>query len=134
MKKQKKAFSLIEVIIATWIISVTVFWVYKLIWENTKIISNSWNYLQANSLFPVLEECIENINSDFSKQSGSYNIFLWDSLTWCTNNTDLNIIDNIEYNLSATITSTWSKFIDWELSISSDEVKTMTWSYKQIKK
>ena len=61
MKKNIPWFTLIEVIIATWIITIAVFWVYKLISENTKIISNSTNYTQSILLFPVLEQCIENI-------------------------------------------------------------------------
>lgn len=134
MKKIKIAFSLIEVVIATSIISITVFWVYRLIWENTKIISNSWNYLQANSLFPVLEECIKNINSDFLILSGAYDIYLWGSLTWCIISSNKTNIDNIDYSLSALITNTWSNYIDWGLSISSDEVRTMTWIYRQNKK
>ena len=128
MKKYIKAFSLIEVVIATWIISITVFWVYKLIWENTKIISNSWNYLQINSLFPVLEECIENlwISSDTS-------IYLWNNLDSCIKSSSWTIIDNITYNLSANITNSWTNYIDWELVIDSEQNKTQTWFYKQIK-
>lgn len=55
----KKAFSLIEVVVATWILSIAVFWVYKMIWENNKIINNSNNFLNKTALFPVLETCIE---------------------------------------------------------------------------
>lgn len=134
MRKNKYAFSLIEVIIATAIISVTVFWVYKLIWENTKIISNSWNYLQLYSLFPVIEWCIENLNSNFTWTIWIYYFYLGNNIQSCEYNSSWTIIDNIEYKLSWEITSTWISFTDWKLIISSDEVKTQTWIYKQIKK
>ena len=60
MKKNIKAFSLIEVVIAAGILSVTVFGVYKLIGENHKLINNSDNYLTLNNLFIPLQECIKN--------------------------------------------------------------------------
>lgn len=136
MVYQKKWFSLIEVIIATSIITIAVFWVYKLIWENTKIISNSWNYIQVNSLFPALEECIENIWLDQLNSATwtEYDFNFWASLetcsTWITENI---IIDNLKYNLKWIIKNSWTDFIDWELQINSDEVNTVTWSYMQIK-
>ena len=57
MKKNNKAFTLIEVIVATGILMISVFWVYKLIWENAKLINNSDNYLQLNLLFSPLSSC-----------------------------------------------------------------------------
>lgn len=136
MYNQKKGFSLIEVIIATSIITISVFWVYKLIWENTKIINNSWNYIQVNSLFPILEECIENIwfSSFNSVIWTEYNFNFWIDLstcsTWTTNDV---IIDNLNYNLTWIIKNSWVDFIEWELQINSDEVNTVTLNYKQIK-
>jgi prepilin-type N-terminal cleavage/methylation domain-containing protein len=75
MKKYIKAFTLIEVIIATTILSIAVFGVYKLIGENTKIIQNSDNYFKANSLLPSITNCIENIGFDTFKsiQQNNYN-------------------------------------------------------------
>ena len=99
MNKKNKAFSLIEVIIAAWILSLTFFWVYKLIWENTKIISNSSNYTTANSLFLPFKECIKN-NSDSDtniKFNKTFYIWLKDcevktTETWIT-------INNVDYIL-----------------------------------
>ena len=138
MRQDKNAFSLIEVVIATSIITISVFWVYKLIWENTKIINNSSNYLQINSLFPVVEECIEKIWFSVFKDtwSNNYDFNFWNTLSLenCNTGTTFNvIIDNIEYYLKWIITNSWSDFIEWEISIRSDETKTVTWSYKQIK-
>lgn len=137
MIKNKNAFSLIEVVIATSIITITVFWVYKLIWENTKIINNSWNILQVRSIFPVLQECIENIGFSTYIQSiwQQYNFNFWSWMEEC--NIGLgNIveIDNLEYIIKWEVMNFWSDYIDWELSIKSDETKTITWSYKQIDK
>lgn len=134
MIKIIKAFSLIEVIIATSILTIAVFWVYKLIWENSKIINNSWNYFQINSLFPVLEECIENIWFDSFTQN-NYEFNFWLTGTWCVRGVGNKvIIDNLEYKLSWVITWSWSDYNNWELTISSDATKWVTQNYKQIKK
>ncbi len=62
MKKTKQAFSIIEVVVASIILSISVFWVFKLISENQKIINNSNNHNTANSLFISFQECLKNIN------------------------------------------------------------------------
>ena len=125
MQKNKTAFTLIEVIIASAILSVTVFWVYKLIWENTKLINNSGNYLQLNNLFLNLEECIKNKKSYFLSLSSwaTKKINFWNTSTWCViwNSTPVNI-DNIDYYLESKITWTWSNNIDFELKIEWDWV------------
>ncbi|MFK7780133.1 MAG: prepilin-type N-terminal cleavage/methylation domain-containing protein [Candidatus Gracilibacteria bacterium] len=136
MKYYKKGFSLIEVIIATSIITIAVFGVYRLIGENTKIINNSGNYIQVNSLFPVLEECIENIgfSSLISATGTKYNFNFGADLNVCeTGTTNIVTIDNLEYSLKGIIKDTGDDFIEWELYINSDEVRTLTGTYKQIK-
>ena len=134
MVKNKSAFTLIEVVIATSIITLTVFGAYKLIWENIKIINKSWNLQQTKALFPLLEECIENIwFNTFNLSEYSFNFWV-DNLgcsIWDSNDI---IIDNIEYGIKWTIIDSTIDFIDWELSIKSSETKTLTWFYKQIKK
>jgi Tfp pilus assembly protein PilV len=139
MKYWIKWFSLIEVVIATSIISISVFWIYKLIWENTKIINNSSDYLQVNSLFPILENCIENIwfsSIDTYSVDDKIDFNLWD--TWSLNECNISwsdkvIIDDVEYELSSIIKNKTSEYIELELQISSEKTKTMTWYYKQIK-
>jgi len=116
-------FTLIEVIIASAILSVTVFWVYKLIWENTKLINNSGNYLQLNNLFLNLEECIKNKKSDFTSLTiwTTKKINFWNTSTWCVIwNSNPVSIDNIDYFLETKITWTWSSYIDFELKIEWD--------------
>jgi len=142
MKKNKKAFTLIEVIVATSILMMSVFWVYKLIWENMKLINNNDNYLQLHSLFPVLESCIDEIwYSNFPNNFPSAVLSLpnkydfWNNMNWCTNNSSswIIILDNIEYNLSSQILSWGLDFIDFELKISAEWVWSYTWSYKLVK-
>jgi hypothetical protein len=137
MIQNKYWFSLIEVVIATSIITITVFWVYKLIWENTKIITNSSNYLQVHSLFPVLENCLDNLWYSKFPIKETYRFYLWSSwsLKWCSkNNLWVVVIDNINYILKSKMLEKGSNYINWELQISSEETNTMTWFYRQIKK
>ena len=135
MKINKKAFSLIEILIATSILSIAVFWVYRLIWENTKTISNSDNLLNANNMIFPLKECIENIWFDTFKSSTkiNYSFNFWSDsnkcLTWATS---VNF-NEIEYNLTWNITGSWETYIDWELWIYTDLTWNITKTYKQIK-
>lgn len=137
MHKTKKWFSLIEIIIATWIITISVFWVYRLIWENTKLINGSWNYTQAYSLFPVFKECLINIWIDWITDKSiwsEYWIFLWDDFDSCELSNSWVVLDNIDYYLLWNITNASSDFIDWQLNINSDSVDNITLDFKQIKK
>jgi len=113
-------FTLIEVIIASAILSITVFWVYKLIWENSKLINNSDNYLQLNNLFLNLEECIKSKKTDYYTESinSTKKYDFWINLNWCNNNSyTWVLIDNINYYLKSKITWTWADYIDFELEI-----------------
>lgn len=133
-QKEKKWFSLIEVVIATAIISITVFWIYKLISENTKIINNSWNYFLINSLFPSLEECIDNIPPS-SFVSGIYYFSFWNNLKSCSVQTTetWTIIDNIIYKMRGEIITNWLSDIEWNLYIWSENTKDIMKNYRQIK-
>lgn len=126
----KKAFSLIEVIVATSILSIAVFWVYKMIGENSKIVINSNNYLNVSLLFPIIETCIESSWITMSKY-----IDLWSDYKSCTysDSSVINKIDNIDYILFADMKNILSKSIVWEISISSDYTNTSTWIYIQKK-
>lgn len=123
-QKNKRAFSLIEIIIASSILSITVFWVYKLISENYKLINNSENYLQINNLFLVFQECIKNKNyttfsGDTLNEKRKFNF--WTDLKWCEIVTSSWVIlNNIEYYLSSETTGTWINYIDFELKIEWD--------------
>ena len=136
MKKNKKAFTLIEVLMATMILTIAVFWVYRLIWENTKIIGNSNNYLQANNMITPLIECIENIwfNTFKNSTATGYYFNFWSDSKWCfTWTTNSIVIDNIEYDMTWKIIGSWSTYIDWELWISTDTISKILNNYRQIK-
>ena len=131
MKKNKKAFTLIEIIIATWILSIAVFWVYKLIWENSKLINNSDNYLQLNNLFLNLEECLKSKKDDIKIKNNwdIVKINFWNDLKWCNILTTDNKVEinNIDYFLNAEINDKQNNYIDLELSIEWD------WIWKEKK-
>ncbi len=126
--KNKKWFSMIEVIVATFIISISIFWIYKLIAENTKIVEKSNINLTTQSLFLVLENCIEN-------SSGSWYLNLWTDLKSCNfQNTEVeNNIDWINYILKAEEKISGTKITIWETMIFSEYLWTKTWSYVQKK-
>jgi len=141
MKKNKIAFTLVEVVVATSILMISVFGVYKLIWENSRLINNNDNYLQLHSLFPALESCIDKIGyNNFSYtfpsdiwKTNKYDF--WNNMNWCINNSSSwkIILDNIEYSLSSKVLSWGIDFIDFELEISWDWVWTYTWSYRLVR-
>ena len=121
MKKIKKAFSLIEIMISAIILSIAVFWVFKLIWENQKLINNSNSYKTATSLFIPFNECIDNIfwNNkttwvDFYLDLN--NCSTWTIETWIT-------IDNIEYYLNWKTVDINSNPIIFELQIEVNDLK-----------
>lgn len=122
MINKKKWFTIIEIIIATWILTISVFWVYKLISENNKMINNSNIYLNTSMMWPMVENCIKNLSpSIWSK------IFfnLWDDYKNCNYSTvkTTNTIDNIDYILSAE----WINkpiWTIWNINIYSD----LTWN------
>jgi len=135
-KLKNNWFSLIEVVVATSILTVSVFWVYKLIWENTKLITNFDSYKQSDTLFISFEECIDNIWFNYFKNSSnnSYNFNFWNDLKWCFTWTTNNLtIDNIDYKLSWIITNSWADFIDWDLAVSSENNGKINKSFVQFK-
>ena len=141
MIQNKKAFSLVEVVVATSILSLSVFWVYKLIWENNKLLYNSSHYLQSNMLFVPFKECIEYLwfDSFASWTIIDYDFNFWSDLIGCfTWTSDFIEIDNIEYELSWIITNSWytlwEEFINWDLQIYNDQVWVISNTYKQIKR
>jgi hypothetical protein len=115
MKNFKKAFSLIEIVVASIILTITVFWVFKLIWENQKLINNSDNYATSTSLFIPFKECIKN-----TSRWDTINNTFYINLNNCTRTTTETwiILDNIEYILYWSWT-TWNNLIleirSWDL-------------------
>jgi len=132
-KNNKNAFWLLEIIVATSILTIAVFWVYKMIWENTKLINNSDNYTQMSSLFPSFENCINYLKIDWSVWE-NYNFWFWNTWTWCfTWSSQKVILDNMDYFLSWSIVWTWTNYIDWKLKINNESVWEIIKDYKYSK-
>lgn len=87
MQKNKNAFSLIELIIATGIISMTLFGIYKIIWENNRIIWNSDIFLSQNVLFQNAKECLK-----WKNFSGNRYLNFWEDFKNCNFTNDEKII------------------------------------------
>lgn len=134
MKKSKNAFSIIEIIISTIILTIWVFWVYKLIWNNMNYIANNENLLQLNMMYNPLRECIKSIW--YNSLSWSYNswddfsINFWqdntECLTWSYNNTyDFTwvVLQNQEYYMYSKIIEKTATQIKLELNI----YNTLNW-------
>ena len=132
--KSKYAFSIIEVVVSSIILSLSVFWIYKLIAENNRIIDNSNNYLDANLLVTNMIACMENIwfdtlkSSNFSSQTGSFyfqNSLTWSCQTWIYNTSywfNWVELNNEDYFMYWKIINSWTGFLNWKLWIYNDTV------------
>jgi hypothetical protein len=132
--KNKSGFSIIEVVVSSIILSLSVFWIYKLIAENNKLINNSNNFLDANILLTNSITCLENIWFDNLKSS-SFNTTTWSlyfensltgkCLTW-NYDTDYTftwvILNNLNYYLYWIISGSWSDYLDWNLWVYNESV------------
>jgi len=135
MKNNSKSwFSLLEVVVSSIILSLSVFGIYKLIAENNRIIDNSNNYLDANILITNMISCIENIwfdnlkASSFATLTGSFyfeNTLTWKCLTW-NYYSDYSFswvkLNNLDYYLYWKIITSWTDSLIWKLWIYNDSV------------
>lgn len=136
----KKWFTLIEVLISTSILTIAVFWVYKMISENNKIINNSNNYITLNNLNLILNNCIE--NTWFLTYSWSYSTWeiiyynIWQNYNLCGTDSTFTwfTIDWIEYNMYTEIMTKNIDNIELYTEINWSGLKTLTWSYILIDK
>ncbi|MDD5212803.1 MAG: hypothetical protein PHG82_00010 [Candidatus Gracilibacteria bacterium] len=120
--KQKKAFTLVEIIISTIILTGGVFGIYKLLSINTNNLNNYDNQFQINSLFGNMQECIKSIGySGFSAGTGSFN-FGADNKGCFTGSYNPTLsfsgvrLDNKDYFLYGNASVSANK-IDWKLFI-----------------
>lgn len=132
--KSCRGFSIIEVVVSSIILSLAVFWIYKLMAENNRIIDNSNNYLDANLLVTNMISCIENIwfdtlkTSNFNTQTWSFyfeNTLTWKCMTWIyySNYTFSWVkLNNLDYYLYWKITSSWTGYLDWNLWVYNESV------------
>lgn len=115
-KVNKKAFTLIEIIIATIILTAWIFGIYKLLSINVSNLNDYDNKAQINDLFINMQECIKSIwFSSFSAWTVSFNF--WADNKWCfTGAYDSSLsfswvnIDNKDY------------FLYWSASLASDKI------------
>lgn len=121
MKRFKKWFSIIEIVISTAILTIWVFWVYKLIWNNMNFIANNENLLQLNMLYIPFRECIKSIW--YNSLSWNYNS--WDSFSinfWSDNMWCFTWIYNTTYDFSWVILQNQEYFMYGKII-----EKTLTW-------
>lgn len=138
MKKNIDWFSLIEVIVATSILTIAVFWIFKLISENSKILANSQNYIQANLLLQPTKECLDYLFKsqwlDYLKNlTTPIYIDLLDNNSLCLvwNSSTRNILDDIEYVIYLEKYDEWINFINWKINIKNDSINTISIEYLQ---
>lgn len=138
MKKSLYAFSLIEVIVATSILTIAVFWIFKLIWENSKILAQSQNYIQSNLLLQPSKECLDYLLKDNDLNYMKWlpipfylnlNDFSWVCSLWNINT--INTVDNIDYKIIINKNSEWGDYIDWNIGISTDTSNTILLDFIQ---
>lgn len=144
MKKISKSwFSILEVVVSSIILSLSVFWIYKLMAENNRIIDNSNNYLDANLLTTNVISCIENIwfdtfkNSNFDSQTWSFYFhgsLTGKCMTWAydTNYTFNSVkLNDLDYYIYWKIIKTWTSSLDWSIWVYNDSVWKVEKKYTQ---
>lgn len=109
MIKSKKGFSIIEAVVSTIILTIWVFWIYKLIWNNMNLLSNNETYITMSTLAKNFKECSNYFWYDSLSSYSSWDIFsvnFWNDNNWCftwSYNNDFYfswvILDNKEYFL-----------------------------------
>lgn len=145
MNINKKWFSILEVVVASMILSLSVFWIYKLIAENNKIINNSNNFFDANILITNMIDCIEWIwfdtlkSSSFLTNTWSFyfeNSLTWKCITWNYNTSftfTWNNINNINYYLYWKITNSTVDTLDWTLWVYGESVWVIEKEWKMMR-
>lgn len=130
----KKAFTLIEIIVATSILTIAVFWVFKLIWENNKIMSTSQNIKNSHFLLQPMSECLRSIwISQLHSGDDEIYIDLWVNKNSCSlwDPNSYVELNNLEYQLKAEKKSdSWDSIL-WDLIISDGVNKNITAEYFQ---
>lgn len=123
MKNTKKAFTLVEIIISTIILTTGVFAIYSLLTINSNNLNNYDTLITSKDLFENMQECIKKIwITWFSSSQTWYSFNFWTDnnlcLTW-SYNTSLSFsgvkLDNKEYFLywiTDSIKQNWQLFVE----------------------
>ncbi len=122
--KNKFAFTLVEVVIAWIILTVWVFWIYKMIWSNMLLLNKSQDTVDAQTLLQPASECIKSKKNDINTLSETwFYLTFWNeinSFTWCLINTS-----------SWTVLLNWVEYeIFWEREL----INSQTWVILDISK
>lgn len=126
MKKNIFWFTLIEIIIASTILTIAVFWIYKMLSISLLNTSETLKKTNQNILLSSLKECIKNIWYD--SLSWSYNVWndfsinFWNSYTWC-------LTWSYDNNFSFTWVNIYNMSETWSINYLFANVleKTSTW-------
>lgn len=120
----KKWFSLVEVVMASIILTIWVFGVYKMMWFNSLLLQNTQKNVENNLLLQPVFECIENLwYSTFSWEAKDYkfNIDFGADQTDCQKleylDTNEQVINKFNYQLIGTITDVQSDEIEISVDI-----------------
>lgn len=140
MKKNTPWFTLIEVLVATSILSLSIFGIYKLIGENMRLIGNSSALSTAALLLNDEKECIKSFWYDAFWNSWKYSISFWDDNGSCATwsyVTDYSFswvdIDSKRYFLSAEILLVSTGSRDWNLELFQEDIGKKQIDWKQVK-
>lgn len=122
--KNKFAFTLVEVVIAWTILTVWVFWIYKMIWSNMLLLNKSQDTVDAQTLLQPASECIKSKKSTINSLSQTwFYLTFWNeinSFTWCLINT-----------------SSWTVLLNWveyEIFWDRELINSQTWVILDILK
>jgi prepilin-type N-terminal cleavage/methylation domain-containing protein len=135
----KKAFTLIEVIVATSILSLSIFGIYKLIGENMRLLWTSSAMTTSALLLNNAKECIKSFWYSAFGTSWKYSLSFWTNnmscATWSfVSNYSFSgvILDSKEYFLSAEILQTSTNFRNWRFEVFEESLWKKQIDWKQI--
>ncbi len=140
--KQKKEFwfTLIEVLVATSILSLSIFGIYKLIGENMRLIGNSSALSTAALLLNNGKECVKSFWYDAFWNSWKYGVDFWNDNLWCftwSYSSDYSFtwvtIDSKKYYISAEILSTSTGVRDWNFELFQEDIGKKQIHWRQVK-
>ncbi len=123
--KNKKAFSLVELIIATVILTIGVFWISALLTNTQNNINNIQEYSKKEALFYSVFECFKSEKNFFNlNNSEKYWVNFWTNLTDC--NIILNwitktVINGLDYYFKAEIIEKTSNEIKVKIFVNDKE-------------
>lgn len=140
MKQNFQAFTLIEVIVATSILTLSIFGIYKLIGENMRLIGNSSALSTSALLLNDTKECLKSFGYDAFSWTALYSVSFGNNNLGCFTgayNSDYSFsgvtLDSKEYFLSAEILNETTTGRDWKLEVYEAELGKKSLNWTQVK-